>query len=639
MKEHTVIDLLEILSSSKVGLDALTTQVAIFGVLQHAHASATSEDEFGLEYVRAFLSMLKQRTANHAKIMKITLVLQQKLQEKCDRVHSQIRLLGKSPVSTALPAEGNAAASTQLRNLVAKPVASQPTRGNNTPVSRATPDSRSNVVQSDESATKRVVHAQVVMAKKNPGTGKISPATDPRVLGVRTPTGHVPSPVYKERTNEQSVPHTSRPLYPQPPSGNMAVGPNVPYARHSEAQKHLYTGFGVTGNISETTKADIKNYAEPGEDLDWTKITEPHERKRLQNIINGRKYRERRLAEEGKSGSGGNYPGAAGEGSTLSTGYGRKRIFYDGFLPTGPLQPSPVVATSAKPKAMAESGKSFQRPQNVRQGSPTVVMSTKGTEPVMYHSLDEIPREFWTNAQSTGSTYNGEGAAYRNAHKLARSNHVLDKSGQGSSNSLRSLVLGEEPAATKTIPDKEKEVKEKHEQHAAHQNSFPALLADLEEFADEEQPFDSEKDPADFTDSECEMSPASPTVSGSLRYDSDDDCPDHLIERDDWQPNAGDAAFFQCDKPLKTAFNIFARSAHDAHRFPAKTRKNVVEKYHMSIRQVWNGVEEEDKVVWRTIASRRSVLSALEMSAKGQYLLQKQGLVGKFHPETEPSFS
>lgn len=598
MKEHTVIDLLVILASSKVGLDALTTQVAIFGVLQHAHASATSEDEFGLEYVSAFLSMLKQRTANHAKVMKITLVLQQKLQEKCDRVHSQIRLLGKSPVTASLPAEGTTAASTQLRNIVAKPV-----------------------------------------AEKNRGFGKISPATDPHVLGIRTPTGHIPSPVYQERTNEQSVAPTNRPLYPDPPTGSLTAATNVPYARPSEQHRHLYTGFGVTGHISASTRADIRNYAEPGEDLDWTKIIEPHERKRLQNIPNGRKYRERRLAEEGKSGSGGNYPGAAGAGSILSTGYGRRRTLHDGFVQTGPLQPPPVNATSAKPKAMAESGTSSQRPQTVRPGSPAVVVSKNDTEAVIYHNLDEIPQDFWTNAQSTRSTHNGEGAAYRNAHNLARSNHVLDKSGLGSSNELRSLVLGKEPRATETMPDNEKHVKEEHRHQADRQNGFPALLADLEGFADEEQPSDSEMNPADFTDREHEMWPAPPSVSPSLRYDSDDGFPDYPNERDDWQSNAGDAAFFQCDKPLKTAFNVFAHSAHDVHRFPAKTRKNVVEKYHLYIRQVWNGVEEEDKAVWRTIASTRSVLSASEMSIKGQHLLQKQGFVGKFLPDVQPSFS
>ncbi|KAK4547383.1 hypothetical protein LTR36_001039 [Oleoguttula mirabilis] len=92
---------------------------------------------------------------------------------------------------------------------------------------------------------------------------------------------------------------------------------------------HLYTGAsaasGGQGQISVSTMADIINYAEPGEDLDWTKVTEPRERKRLQNIINGRKYRERRLAAEGQGGSGGNYPGASGVGSYLSAGYGQRQ--------------------------------------------------------------------------------------------------------------------------------------------------------------------------------------------------------------------------------------------------------------------------------------------------------------------------
>ncbi|OQO12336.1 hypothetical protein B0A48_02978 [Cryoendolithus antarcticus] len=90
---------------------------------------------------------------------------------------------------------------------------------------------------------------------------------------------------------------------------------------------HMYTGAsgGGQGQISASTLADITNYAEPGEDLDWTKVTEPRERKRLQNIINGRKYRERRLAAEGIGGSGGNYPGAGGAGSYLSQGYGQRQ--------------------------------------------------------------------------------------------------------------------------------------------------------------------------------------------------------------------------------------------------------------------------------------------------------------------------
>lgn len=62
-----------------------------------------------------------------------------------------------------------------------------------------------------------------------------------------------------------------------------------------------------------------------------------------------------------------------------------------------------------------------------------------------------------------------------------------------------------------------------------------------------------------------------------LMYDLNDGYQESENERPTWEPNAGDVACFRLDEPMKTAFNMFARSAHDAHRFPAETRKNVVE--------------------------------------------------------------
>ena len=52
----------------------------------------------------------------------------------------------------------------------------------------------------------------------------------------------------------------------------------------------------------------FEDYAVEGEDLDWTKVTDARERKRLQNIINGRKYRERRLAAEAAAAAAGGSP-------------------------------------------------------------------------------------------------------------------------------------------------------------------------------------------------------------------------------------------------------------------------------------------------------------------------------------------
>ena len=69
------------------------------------------------------------------------------------------------------------------------------------------------------------------------------------------------------------------------------------------------------------------DYAIEGEDLDWTKVTDPRERKRLQNIINGRKYRERRMAgEAAEAAARGQLPahsgGPAGSGQGQGQGIG-----------------------------------------------------------------------------------------------------------------------------------------------------------------------------------------------------------------------------------------------------------------------------------------------------------------------------
>jgi hypothetical protein len=67
--------------------------------------------------------------------------------------------------------------------------------------------------------------------------------------------------------------------------------------------------------------------------------------------------------------------------------------------------------------------------------------------------------------------------------------------------------------------------------------------------------------------------------SGDTSADDNDEGPARKTD-------TSDVNLFECNKPTKTAFNIFVRAAHDAHRFPADTPTLVVEKYHMYIRQI-----------------------------------------------------
>ncbi|CAD0107375.1 unnamed protein product [Aureobasidium uvarum] len=70
--------------------------------------------------------------------------------------------------------------------------------------------------------------------------------------------------------------------------------PSSPHLRHQLSD--LPDAYAAT--VRGGGPSMFEDYAVEGEDLDWTKVTDPRERKRLQNIINGRKYRERRLAAE-----------------------------------------------------------------------------------------------------------------------------------------------------------------------------------------------------------------------------------------------------------------------------------------------------------------------------------------------------
>jgi WD40 repeat protein len=150
---------------------------------------------------------------------------------------------------------------------------------------------------------------------------------------------------------------------------------------------HLYTGVNAGGQgISASTMADITNYAEPGEDLDWTKISEPRERKRLQNTINGRKYRERRLAAEGQGGSGGNYPGASGVGSYMSPGYGQRQSGFGGKKPDAGHAPVAPMLPLAQASTAQPNGHPFPALQQ------SLIPSTNNFQPALPHGRRLSPQ-------------------------------------------------------------------------------------------------------------------------------------------------------------------------------------------------------------------------------------------------------
>jgi hypothetical protein len=73
----------------------LTSQVAIFGVLQNAHTCATTGDKLGSEDVRMFIARLAQQTSDQAKVAKVTEVLHKKLQDQVLRAFAHAQSLSK----------------------------------------------------------------------------------------------------------------------------------------------------------------------------------------------------------------------------------------------------------------------------------------------------------------------------------------------------------------------------------------------------------------------------------------------------------------------------------------------------------------------------------------------------------------
>jgi hypothetical protein len=479
------------------------------------------------------------------------------------------------------------------------------------------------------------VHAQVTSAKKRiPGMGKISPATDPRILGVATTAESAPPPGHQERTNEQHMSQMNSVvnIMPRQPEYQMPQ-PSVPSVRLPEHHRHMFQGI-ITGGTSRkyaSSRADIVNYSEPGEDLDWTRVTDPYERKRMQNLINGRKYHERMLAIDGKSRSGGNYPGASGVGGRISTGYGPRRGSRQQEEPYAvqnlrssleyhsASREDTVGTASPKPKeedqqddflslvadwvhnespAAPEGSNDNPKPQSgAAQFPPRKTdkpMTDKprpyvcGTCSISFRRLEHLERHELSHTKEKPFECPECRRCFARRDLLQRHQQALHTTNPASSAGERTLVVQQLLAPREKISDSTPRTRMTSESTPMHK-------------------------------------------PGDTSADDNDEGPAE-------EPDTSNADLFECNKPTKTAFNIFVRAAHDAHRFPADTPKLVVEKYHMYIRQIWSCLLEKHKAVWRTAATTRDHLSDSELSIKGQNILRSQGLLAEFLPHVEPSF-
>ncbi|GAM88458.1 hypothetical protein ANO11243_064910 [Dothideomycetidae sp. 11243] len=177
-----------------------------------------------------------------------------------------------------------------------------------------------------------------------------------------TPAAATPTPPdfsAAQRAASQFVPNPARAhsqtFFRQP--GSYTAPSGTPLSSSALGEQYAATLRGGGPQMFE-------DYAVEGEDLDWTKVTDPRERKRLQNIINGRKYRERRLAQEGDGGS-------LSPGPNTAPGTPVPPPQMAQFAPPPPQPPQPSV--------QAQSQALQQQLQNYADRQPqTVQMSVGG---------------------------------------------------------------------------------------------------------------------------------------------------------------------------------------------------------------------------------------------------------------------
>lgn len=370
--------------------------------MQHAHASATTGDELGLEYVRNFIARLARCTADRSKVAQVTKVLQQRLMEQCAHAQAQIRSLGELPRSKAQQSDGKIADKKHTKATALKAVTEKPTQtpggstdaiesksvppnvqdfmssaGKDTTASTSVqpkgskartqsplsyefsraaleilqtldepqrseqwlsiyfaPDPESEITQArlwqgyheafNGSGTSHLhpgqlfsnvyavfpgASAQIVNGNKYiirgirfrdapaksgsghearqgvsgpvdiadlnvPGDGNKD--MDSKVSGVRALDTPISSVRYTGSGEEQRIAETGSRASP----GHTTAGPR---AINSRPHHHVYPCSSSSGKdaLFANISADMKNYTEPGENLDWTKVSDRKERKRL----------------------------------------------------------------------------------------------------------------------------------------------------------------------------------------------------------------------------------------------------------------------------------------------------------------------------------------------------------------------
>lgn len=113
----------------------------------------------------------------------------------------------------------------------------------------------------------------------------------------------------------------------------------------------------------------------------------------------------------------------------------------------------------------------------------------------------------------------------------------------------------------------------------------------------------------------------------------DGDTEEHTSTNQSWQPNTRTDLYYLSRLPMKRAYDVFVRSAIDAHCFSIGQTSDIMTGYRTHARGIWKGISAQQKESWKTLFKVRT--SADDISVRGQKLLQSQGLLVKFLPDLQ----